>query len=135
MGSFNATGADGIVRPFVYLAARTGDGVEYWIQSVPRPEDSESFELRLVPEGTEDTRITIIDHHGRPEYARMGIPEAILPIAARETRKRIVSSRGHVPGTNEFMSPDATRMWGRLEAKGLAHYDTQVGRYILDATK
>lgn len=111
-------------RVFRYESQTDPSGtVDFQVYSVPPPMSGDFFECSFTPLNPTTVRQTMIDHHGHPNYAGMGIPDSLLPIAAAKIGKTIVSSPGLAPGGGVWRTPFATKMWNRLVAKQLATYD------------
>jgi GNAT superfamily N-acetyltransferase len=133
MHSITCIGKDDVERIFVFDDPEedmTSEGHRELLFCVKRhPEDMWFFELQLREKPDGQFQIISIQHHHRPEYASMGIPDSLLPYLTGYLGRRICSSRGRVEGTNEFRTVQATGMWDRLVQKGLAEYFAEEGVY------
>lgn len=89
------------------------------------------FELLLHERDGGFARIVMMHNHADPALRGAGIPDALLPEAARRTGRRIQSSPtvGDTPDVRR--SPEATKVWQRLVGKGLATFDEQADVFTL----
>lgn len=133
MHSLICLGKDGVERRFVFDDPEdemTSEGHRELFFSVKtHPEATWFFELQLREKPDGQFQIISIQHHHRPEYASMGIPDSLLPYLTRHLGRRICSSRGHVEGTNEYRTVQATGMWARLVQNGFAEFFAAEGVY------
>jgi hypothetical protein len=133
MHSITCTGIDGVERVFVFddpEEETTPEGHRELFFCVKTcPEAMYFFELQLREKPDGESQIISIEHHNRPEYASMGIPDSLLPYLARHLGRRICSSRVRVEGTNEYRTVQATGMWDRLVQKGRAQFFAAEGIY------
>ena len=132
MGRFEAMGNDG-VHTFSY-EFDFDEAAKEWhfrVLTVPPPENRDFFEFTLKILDDTSVRQTSIEHHGSAYYAAKGIPAAVLPIAAANIEKTIVSSPTFGESSNVFRTPDATKIWNRLVEKELAIYDDKTGIFKL----
>jgi hypothetical protein len=124
--SINCIGKDEVQRVFIFDDPDdevTADGNRELFFCVKVNSTSEwFFELQLREKFDGEFQIISIQHHHRPEYGSMGIPDSLLPYLARLLDRRICSSRSLVEGTNEYRTCQATKMWERLVQKGRAEY-------------
>ena len=87
----------------------------------------------FVPHGRDQLRCQSVNNQGEVWALRKGISEAVFALVHQRSGKAIVSSRQDVPGTTEYRTIHATRMWERFAWKGLARYDAATARYIMPA--
>jgi hypothetical protein len=115
-------GKDGVLRRFDVTAQDIG---KWETQLACRPADSapdsECFELVLKDLG-KHYQVKMINAH--KVYGGQGVPDSLLPAARHAGEKPICSSpsRG-APGSDDWRTDDATKMWKRLVSKGLATYE------------
>ena len=132
MGHFLCTGRDGVIRAFRYVYEEELNGTHsFMAYSVPPPVDGTAFEATFTDIDADTVRQTMIVHHGHLSYREKGIPDSLLPIAAAKLGKMVVSSPSVAPGGGVFRTVDATAMWNRLVARGIASYDQATDIYTL----
>jgi hypothetical protein len=127
-------GRDGVHRTFMYWVEREITSDE-WVFFVTTPEplpSGELFQLTLTSVDRSTVRVTMMNAHNEPAYHGAGIPDAVLPEAARLLGRNVVSSRnkGERPGS-EYRTASATKVWERLRSRGLAVYDAATDTYWL----
>lgn len=139
MTSLVCMGHDGLPHIFEYVVKRDSLSSEwrYRVTTDPAPQSGEFFELTLVDLEDGTSRVSWMGHHGAEEYRAKGIPEALLQIASTQLRKTIQSSQERGNTGDVRRSPEATKVWERLVARGLAAYDekTDVYRIPLGSAK
>ena len=132
MSHFLCIGRDGVIRAFRYIYEEELDGTHsFMVYSVPPPADGSAFEAAFCAIDADTVRQTVIVHHGHPNYRAMGIPDSLLPIVAAKLGKTVVSSPSVAPGGGVFRTVNATTMWNRLIARGIASYDQATDIYTL----
>ena len=130
-------GKDLVERTF-YYDANFDELDQDWLIRVfddQQPKDGHAFEMKYKPLSDVIWRQADIHHHGMEKYRSKGIPDAMIPEISRQYKVVIVSSptQGQ-PGEYEEdirRSPDATKMWDRLRAKGIAGYCADADIYFL----
>jgi len=76
-------------------------------------------------------KVTMLINYGYEEYTGKGISEALIPEIGRALGRQVTSSSNRFPNTNEYRSDAATKVWQKLEVKGMARYDRDEDRYYL----
>lgn len=124
MPTFTCTGRDAITRTFEYRFSTDLQGLRtFRVTARPVPEDGAFFELAVSELDATTVRVVMAHHFNRPEYAGMGIPEALLPIVKQQLGMVVESSPAQGTGDNVYRQPNATKYWERLRAVGGATYD------------
>lgn len=124
MALISCIGRDGTKRTFDYSDSRNfGGGFTFRVYTIPPPANSDFFELTLEEVNSTTARVVMANHFSRPEYAAMGIPEALLPEVKRTLGMDVESSPSNGPTPDVRRSPEATKYWERLVAVGGAIYD------------
>jgi hypothetical protein len=104
-------------------------------QTIPGQSGREFFELRLEVVDPTTFKVVMMNHHEMDVYRAMGIPEALIELAAYQLGKRVVSSSNN-PGFHsshgERRTLAATKVWERLIARGLASYSSMADMYSWD---
>jgi hypothetical protein len=132
MPSLSCTGRDGVARTFEYTPSRNvGGGFTFVVRTIPPPSSGDFFELTLEEVDATTVRVVMANHYSRPEYAAMGIPEALLPEVKRALGREVESSPAAGATLNVRRSPEATKYWKRLVAMGGAVYDRQRDVYAV----
>ena len=94
--------------------------------------DGAFFELTVEEIDDRTVRIVMMNNYKKPAYLAKGIPDALIP-AVRQALKRVgvESSPSNHPDGGIFRTKDATKVWKRLEAKGVAAFDSDRDIYRL----
>jgi hypothetical protein len=136
VAKLNCIGRDELLRTFyLYQFSMFSAQPElvFRVYESPDASDSQSFEFTLVEEEDGSLKITMMHHHDDPRYAAKGIPDSAIPEIARITDKLIRSSSNTRPSTgSERRSEHATKVWQRLEERGMARYDNERDVYYLN---
>lgn len=91
----------------------------------------EFFELGVVELDAATLRVVMLENHRHPAISAKGIPDAML-IEARRVLGRTIQSSPTRGTTHDIRrSKDATKVWERLRANGLASYDSSADVYYL----
>lgn len=130
MPIFQCVDKHGNQRGFEYTIVLNGNEVTFRVTNIPPLPTGEFFDLKVEHIDAAHVRIVMLHHHYEPAYVGKGIPDALLPIASRELGKAVQSSPTSSAGAI-YRTDAATRMWKRLEAKGMATYDSQTDVYTL----
>jgi hypothetical protein len=101
---------------------------DFFVRTIPPPADNASFDLRLTILDADNVRITAIEHWGIPAYAAKGIPDALIPEAARVLNRNVQSSPLGHDDTSIYRTEAAEKYWVRLLAKG-ATYNAETTIY------
>jgi len=88
---------------------------------------NEFFELVLKPLDDDSYVVVMINAHG--VYGGCGIPDTLIPFAANHLSTKICSSPRMDEYGKNWRTPDATKMWDRLVAKGKAEYNNEADIY------
>lgn len=115
-------GKDGVERTFAYtyMPAELDGPHTFFVASDPLPASGNRFEMGLVELDGDSVRVTIAKHYDEVAYASKGIPEALIPVAARVLNKNIQSSPGVGAETDIYRLKRATDYWKRTSG---ATYD------------
>jgi hypothetical protein len=121
-------GKDGKERTFFYSyePAELDGPHMFWVETDPLPASKNRFEMGFSDLNPDTVRITIADHHKEPAYASMGIPEALIPVAAAVLQKNVQSSPGTADETDVYRVKEATAYWKRTKG---ATYDEKTDIY------
>lgn len=124
MFKLSCVGRDGITRTFNYKVVQNSAGNEwsYQITTIPPPASGDFFELCVAEFAPSRVRVVMANHHGRPEYVGMGIPDALLPKIKIDLNCRVESSPS-MGTSGVYRTPAATKYWERLRIEGIAVYD------------
>lgn len=112
------------------MVAPNGDKVTFIVTNIPPLPTGDFFQLTVEHINAVHVRIVMLNHYFVPAYVSKGIPDALLPIASQVLGKTVQSSPTSGAGA-VYRTPAATKMWKRLEAKGMATYDPQTDIYTL----
>ncbi len=127
----NCTGRDGEERIFKYhLKESEENGQKKWIFMVV-PENmqfNEWFELSVLDLNGNEGKVVMMNHHKRPEYIAMGIPERLIEEANIQLDLTIKSSSNKL-GVGEYRTPNAEKVWERLVERDLAEYNDETDEY------
>lgn len=134
MNTITCIGRDGIARTFNYTHdEEMHDGRPKWNYQIrvegQRMED-EFFELSLREIQPGVLQVAVLRNQGAAHLKAMGILDTLIPHLKTELLCQIESSPKN-GGPGIFRTPDATRVWNRLVAKGLATYDASRDVYGL----
>lgn len=128
-------GKDGSMRTFyLYRSSIFSAQPEliFRVYESPDASDSQFFDFALVEESNDMLKITMMHNHGDPRYVAKGIPDCAIPGIARITGLQIRSSSNtHRATGNEYRTVSATKVWERLEKRGMARYDKEQDIYYL----
>lgn len=85
------------------------------------------LELILVPIGSDKLWIKYI---ARPHFMHgWGVPEAAILAVAQHYSKKVLSTQTRSSCGSYWRTEEATKMWERLCAKGMAEFDKNKDRY------
>lgn len=120
--TLTCVGKDGQERTFFYTyePAELGESHTFWVETDPLPANGNRFEMGFKDLKHDTVRVTIAEHHNEPAYASMGIPEALIPVAAAVLQKHITSSPSTATETDVYRVKQATAYWKRTKG---ATYD------------
>jgi hypothetical protein len=123
MSGFLCTGRDGVIRPFRYIYSEELNGTyTFLVYSIPPHPQGDFLQATFTPIDPQTVRQTEMHAPPGPTYRARGIPDSLLPIAAAKLGRTIVSSPSFQAGGGVFRMPDATKVWDRLVARGIATY-------------
>lgn len=128
-GALTCVGQDKIERTFYYYRFSTFSlKTEYGFRVYASQDasDREFFEFTVVEEEDDSLKITMMQNNRDPRYTAKGIPDSLIPEIAKVMGRQIRSSSnraGARTDSNEHRTPAATKVWKRLESKGVARYD------------
>jgi hypothetical protein len=132
MPNFLCTGRDGVIRAFRYVYDLDLDGNHnFLVYSIPPPANGAAYEAAFAPLDAQTVRQIAMHHHGHANYSEKGIPDALLPIVAAKLGLTVVSSPSFQAGGGVFRTPDATKVWNRLVARGIAMFDQATDVFTL----
>ena len=132
MSTILCTGKDALVRTFRYESAKDqfGNIWHFCVSTIPPLASGEVFDLSVTLISQDTVQITANTNHNEPAYVAMGIPDTLLPAVSHQLGKTVCSSpTSGAPGV--FRTPEATKMWRRLQSNGLATYDATSDIYTL----
>lgn len=131
------TGKDGVSRTFYYGYDPPNKTDAVWhfrvhLHDPPQSDTDDFFDMVLAPLGQNSVYVSMIEHHSLPWYRSKGIPDALIPEAARVLGKTVFSSQSakRSPSKDQYRTVCAEKMWKRLTTKGLARYDPREDRYL-----
>jgi len=130
-------GRDGVARTFFLEYEQVEFEItETWhfrvFRSNPPAPSEDFFDLVLERFDASHYVITETSHHNEPSYEQKGIPDSLIPQAARILGCRIVSSSNRKPRRqNEWRNDAADRYWARLVKRKMAAYDEFEDRFRL----
>ncbi|AOJ81823.1 hypothetical protein WS86_15200 [Burkholderia savannae] len=130
MPIFQCVDKHGNLQDFEYKVTQNGNKVTFLVTNIPPLPTGDFFQLTVEHINAALVRIVMLNHHHVPAYSAKGIPDALLPIASQVLGKTVQSSPTSGAGA-VYRTDDATIMWKRLEAKGMATYDPQTDIYTL----
>lgn len=123
-------GRDQIQRTFELSYEKT-PFEEQWrfiVRCIPALKSREFFEATIEVIDDSTARVAVIVANSS-EYRVVGIPDALLPLAANLLNRRIVSSSNKSGRPSERRSDQATGMWERFRQDGRASYDATTDVY------
>lgn len=106
---------------------------EWYFHAVPSTgyDGPDWYEVTVASLTAGDVQVVELHNHLPAEFHKRGIGVSLLPRIASYLNRSIVSSRKEVPGTGEFRSADADRVWHRLEDAKLAVFESEGDRFRL----
>ncbi len=132
------TGRDGVQRTFYFECERASFGsppswtIRVHRRNPPNENVDDWYELVLQEREPAQMMVTMMRHDYRPWYTGMGISEAAMLRAAKLLRRTVISSSNRCRKTaDEFRTSAAEKVWRRLEARGLAYYNSDEDRFTL----
>ena len=114
------TGRDGVIRAFFLEYEQVEFEItETWhfrvFRSDPPVPSEDFFDLVLERFDASHYVITEISHHNEPSYEQKGIPDSLIPMAARILGCRIVSSSNRKPRRqNEWRNEAGGQVLGAI---------------------
>ncbi|WP_242360054.1 hypothetical protein [Anaeromyxobacter sp. SG17] len=121
----HAVGRDGIERVFDGDLKRDGPR---WIYRIPCATKLDWFEAVFLEVGGGWIQVAMLKNNCGKEHSAMGIPEALFARVVADSGLSLRSSQ--TDDEHGYRTPSATKVWKRLEARGLAREDKAADRYI-----
>jgi hypothetical protein len=126
-------GKDLVSRTFVYIYEDRldGDGWDIEVSSIPASASGVPYQCSLLHHDATTVRQAEMHNNGVPEVSGKGIPDALLPEMAVVLQRTIISSWNKGNPAGIFRTPDACKVWKRLQANGKATYDPATDIFTL----
>jgi len=138
-----AIGQDGLVRQFRYrckVVDKLYDVMDptstrrHWeLEVLGEHEPAATFRSTAV-EIDRNSAVSIEIFADSDEYRQLGLPEALMRELALRSGRQISSSSNREAAhllRGEYRTPDADKVWRRLNRSGEATYHANVDRYVL----
>jgi hypothetical protein len=131
MFQFSCIGRDGVQRVFKYTLDKDllSSQWNYRVTTDQPLSSGEFFELNLAELDEATVRVAWISHHNVEEYRMKGIPEEIIQIASKELGRTVQSSPEYGDTNDVRRSSEATKVWKRLVAQGIATHNESTDIY------
>jgi hypothetical protein len=131
MTLINCIGQDGVEGTFdyTYWKDQFDEKWHFHVQTVPPQPNGEAYDQSLMAVDHDTVRQITMDRHNHAAYRATGITETMIAVAAHVLGKKVVSSPTTAADTSVYRTPEATKVWKRLQNKGLATYDEATDVY------
>jgi hypothetical protein len=123
----------GTSREFLWRVTKDAfeDKWTFRVETEDNWRSNQCFELSVAALDDDTVRVIMMKHHEQEEYRAKGIPDALLPEIKRHLAKNVESSPEAAESGGVYRTQDATKVWKRLETKGLATYNEVRDVYLL----